>query len=1071
MPKADYSERYACGTFQEFFPPLPCGPSRALAVLRSPTHLPRMINQLDRLKEALGNKYRIEREIGVGGMATVYLASDLRHSRPVAVKVLRPELAESLGVDRFLREISTTANLRHAHILPLFDSGEASGQMFYVMPYVEGETLRNLLDRDPQLPLDEALRLADEIADALQYAHSRGVVHRDIKPENILIENGHAVVADFGIASAVSTADSAAGREKLTMIGMALGTPQYMSPEQASGDAVDARSDLYALGCVLYEMLAGEPPFSGPTAMAVMVRHAIDPVPSLCTVRPAVSAAIAAVVERALAKSPDDRFETVQEWRRALDAGRTNPRLAAAPATRAAFLKPPPIPATPLLGRDASLQDAEQRIAQGARLLTVTGVGGNGKTRFAIQLFHRLHTTYADCAAFISLASVTAPAEVFSTIGTTLEIAEAHGRSPLEAAATVIGDRRTLLVIDNFEQVLGAAEDIAQLLARCPQLLIVTTSRAPLKIGAEVEFVLPPLALPAADDDFAAVLACPSIALFVQRAEKVKPGFALTAANAGAVVSICRQLDGLPLALELAAARVRIMDPSALLQRLDHALDLLTSGDRDLPLRQRTLRATISWSYSLLDSSEQQLLRRLSTFHEGWTLEAMEQVCYDEADRWHGIEQLESLVEKGLVRVLNDGARYTLLETIRAFAAEQLHAGGEVEEARARHVAYFVEYVRQIRLGIITTDQLGAMARWRADAANTQAAVAWAIGRARTGDVAAIEQGLLLCGCLNWPWHIAGLHLTGQAFVDASLELAADRPPSIGRALARFTRGMIGTVTADWAIAVDLARRGLADAEAIGDAGLRAELEMANAYISLSTGDMATAESAMHSSIALAREGGMPLVEALSMAFLGFLTFLSGDADGGKQLISDARRLQAEVGDFEGRGISSSFQAQIALATGDHSRGLAYYREAEDSFALVGDKPEVARVQGELAWASLAIGEHEAASIGFLRSMRSYDEVGSARGVGQALLGLAASEQLAGHPARAVQIAAAASVLSVKAGVVVDHPMLPGIGERIAALRASIPAAEVDACVAAGRVATPAEVLAMLEPNRKSGEG
>jgi non-specific serine/threonine protein kinase len=991
-------------------------------------------------------------------MATVYLADDLRHSRQVAVKVLRPELAESLGIDRFLREITTTANLRHPHILPLYDSGEADGHLFYVMPFVEGETLRDRLSREAQLPLDEALGLADEIADALHYAHSRGVVHRDIKPENILLENGHAVVADFGIASAVSTA----GSEKLTMTGMALGTPHYMSPEQASGDAVDSRTDLYALGCVLYEMLAGAPPFNGPTAMAVLARHAIDPVPSLRTVRPAVSAAIAGVVERALAKTPVDRFATVQEWRRALDAGRTDPRLEALPATPAAFHKPPPTPATPLLGRESTLDEAEARIAQGARLLTITGVGGTGKTRFAMQMFQRLARQYADGAAFVSLASVTAPTEVLATIGTTLEIAEAHGRTPLDAAVTIIGDRRTLLVIDNFEQVLGAAEDIAQLLARCPNLLVVTTSRAPLKIGAEVEFVLPPLALPGADDDLAALLACPSVALFVQRAEKVKPRFALTASNAAAVANICRQLDGLPLALELAAARVRIMDPAALLQRLDHALDLLTSGDRDLPLRQRTLRATISWSYSLLEPAEQRLLRRLSTFHEGWTLEAMEQVCFDDDERWQAIEQLESLVEKGLVRVLNDGARYTLLETIRAFAAEQLHAGGEVEDARTRHVAYFVEFHREVRRGILTTDQLGAMDRWRADAANSQAAVVWAMGRARLGDAAAIEQGLLLCGFLNWPWHIAGLHLTGQVFVESALSLAADRPPTLGRALASFTRGMIGTVTSDWEMAGVITRSGVADATAINDPGVRAELEMACAYVALSTGQMEAAASSLQSAIALARESHVPMILALSLSFLGFLKFLSGDADGGKQLIAEGRRIHTEVGDHEGGGIALSFQAQIALAAGDHARGLAYYREAERSFTLVGDKPEVARVQGEMAWASLAVGAAGEARTEFLKSLRSYDEVGSQRGIGQALLGLAVTEQLSGAHDRAVRIAASASVLSAKAGVVVEHPMLPGIGDRIAELRASIPVAEIEACVAAGRIATPAEIVAIL---------
>ena len=202
-----------------------------------------------RLADALADRYRIERGLGEGGMATVYLAEDVRHGRKVALKVLRPELLAAGGHERFLREVRTTANLRHPHILPLFDSGEAAGSLFYVMPYVEGESVRDRLRRETHLPLAEALRIAGEVADALSYAHARGVIHRDIKPENILLEGGHAVVADFGIAHAVTSS----GDERLTMTGVAIGTPHYMSPEQWTGETVDARSDLYALGCMLYE--------------------------------------------------------------------------------------------------------------------------------------------------------------------------------------------------------------------------------------------------------------------------------------------------------------------------------------------------------------------------------------------------------------------------------------------------------------------------------------------------------------------------------------------------------------------------------------------------------------------------------------------------------------------------------------------------------------------------------------------------------------------------------------------------------------------------------------------------
>jgi eukaryotic-like serine/threonine-protein kinase len=264
----------------------------------------------------LAGRYTIERELGAGGMANVYLAHDVRHDRKVALKVLRPELAAVIGAARFLAEIRTTANLQHPHILPLYDSGEVDGTVFYVMPYVVGESLRDRLARESQLPVSEAIRIASETADALDYAHRHGVIHRDIKPENILLHDGRALVADFGIALAVSRSDSST---RMTETGMSLGTPHYMSPEQAMGErAITPRSDVYALGCVTYEMLTGEPPFTGPTAQAIVARVMMEAPRSLVAQRHTVPPHVEAAVHRALEKLPADRFDTAAEFGHAL---------------------------------------------------------------------------------------------------------------------------------------------------------------------------------------------------------------------------------------------------------------------------------------------------------------------------------------------------------------------------------------------------------------------------------------------------------------------------------------------------------------------------------------------------------------------------------------------------------------------------------------------------------------------------------------------------------------------------------------------------------------------------------
>ena len=268
------------------------------------------------LGEALRERYLVERELGQGGMATVYLARDLKQERLVALKVLHPEIAATLGPERFLREIRLASRLQHPHILPVFDSGEAAGKVWYVMPYVEGESLRDRLRREIQLSMDEALRTALQVASALDYAHRHGVVHRDIKPENILLADEQALVADFGVARALG----ASAGERLTETGVVLGTPSYMSPEQASGTSqVDGRSDIYSLGCVLYEMLAGEPPYTGPTPQLVLAKRVLGHVPSIRRVRPTIPSAIEALITRTLAQVPADRFASAAVLAAALD--------------------------------------------------------------------------------------------------------------------------------------------------------------------------------------------------------------------------------------------------------------------------------------------------------------------------------------------------------------------------------------------------------------------------------------------------------------------------------------------------------------------------------------------------------------------------------------------------------------------------------------------------------------------------------------------------------------------------------------------------------------------------------
>jgi len=1010
----------------------------------------------------LGN-YEVLAPLGAGGMGEVYRARDVRLGREVALKVLPAYVAADQDrLARLEREARTVAGLNHPNIVTLFSIEDENDVRFLTMELVDGLSLTSLVVPGG-IEFERVAELGIALAEALAAAHDQGVVHRDLKPANVMLtRDGRVKILDFGLAKleeqdvGTDLTQAPTIAPPLSSAGQVIGTLPYMAPEQVRGETVDSRTDLFALGVMLYELAAGRRPFEGGTPGVLSSAILRDTPASLTNLREDLPSDLDRIVSRCLEKDPRARVQTARDV--ANELRRIRPGRDAV-----SFIKPPPTPATPLLGREKLLDSAVGRVHAGARLLSVTGYGGTGKTRFAIELFRRLSSGYAAGAAFVSLASITAAAEVMTTVAGALDIGEAHGRSPLEALCSVIGQRPMLLVLDNLEQVLDAAEDIATLVARCPALQVIATSRAPLKVGAESEFALPPLELPAADaTSLDALAACPSVALFVQRAQKAKPGFTLDAANAAEIAAICRRLDGLPLALELAAARVRILEPTALLQRLDHALDLLTSGDRDLPLRQRTLRTTISWSYSLLDAAEQRLLRRISVFHEGWTLEAMEQACYAANERHRALDELASLVEKGLVRVVGAGQRYALLETIRAFAAEQLHAGGEVEAMRQAHADYFREFADRIHADLFGPGQLDAMRRARADLANVHAAIEWLSARAHAGDAVALEHALQTCGGMDWFWHISALHLTAREWLDPLLTLAHDRPPSRGRALARLAAGMVSTTTGEWERSRDEWAGGYADAKAVGDARSAAEGTMGVGYCNLSLGRMEEAAAALDEGIGLSAGGVSDFMLGLAKALKAMLLFATGHLDAGMVLMEEAIQIHTRLDDHEGGGVATSLYAQMTFAKGDHGRALTLYRKALALLETVGDLPEVARVHCDMGWTALAVGDARSARRAFKNAVRTNEVVGSPRGTGLALMGLAAVEASEGRTERAVSIAAAAEALSLRAGVVIAHPMDPGLAQRIEALKASIPKGELAGLVSAASALTPAAILEML---------
>ena len=642
-----------------------------------------MSSQSDRLSQALAGRYRIDREIGRGGMATVYLGRDLKHDRPVAIKTLSPDLSAAIG-QRFLREIDVIAKLNHPHVIPLFDSGRADDLVFYVMPFIVGESLRARLERERKLPVEDAVRLAREIAGALAHAHQHGVVHRDIKPENILLADGIALVADFGIARALVDSDAGATTRMATGMGTILGTPRYMSPEQVSGEDVDARSDVYALACVLYEMLAGQPPFVASTAAELMRLHLTAEPRSVHELRASLPPGLAVVLARGLAKVPADRYASAAQFSEAMAMATS---VGLGPVAGASIVPTNlPKPRTRFIGREKELAAAARLLAE-TRLLTLTGIGGSGKTRFALELAARSMDHHADGVWFVDLAPLTDASLVAEAIATRLSVRETPGKTPRELLLEHVTHKRLLLVLDNCEHVLTAVAELTdRLLAASETLTILATSREGLAVEGERQMALRSLGLPPerGASDLETVAASEAVELFLDRARLASESFHLTATNAGAIAEICRRLDGIPLAIELAAARIKMLSVDQIRSKLDDRFRLLVGGRQSAVPRHQTLQATIQWSYDQLAPDEQTLFRALSVFSGGWSLDLVTRFHGPEADAIEIMDRLGRLIDKSLVVVDRDGhdePRYSLLETVRQYAQERSVEANESEAA------------------------------------------------------------------------------------------------------------------------------------------------------------------------------------------------------------------------------------------------------------------------------------------------------------------------------------------------------------------------------------------------------
>ena len=967
------------------------------------------------------DRYKIRSQIGAGGMGDVYVADDSLLERKVALKVLRPELAvDPECLARFKREVRAASALNHPNIVTVFDVGQQNGSHYVVTELIEGATLRDWVDSErPSLAdLADAIRQA---AIALDEAHRAGIIHRDVKPENLMRrDDGLVKVLDFGISKMMKAAEGTGvpDRPSITAAGTVIGTVRYMSPEQALGEELDGRTDVWSLGVVLYELASGRPPFEKESTTATLLDIvSSEPVPlsDLLTDAPKP---LCNVVERALRKDRESRFQTAADMAYALESslpilgsGGVNTAsvtLLSETAAVAAItpsrqsrksdshgkrtvikivsaethnLPTPPTNLRPqrfkLIGRKRELSEIVSAIRRSEeRLLTLTGPGGTGKTRLAIETGRKLlnPADFPDGVFFVDLSLISDPELIARPIARALGVLEGPGVSLGEAVQRQIMAKRLLLVLDNFEHVLDGSIFVSELLTAAPGLKILATSRAPLRLSQETEYTVKPLELPGPTTlpRPEQLVRIPAVALFVERAQQAKRSFTLSEKNAAAVAEICRRLEGLPLALELAAARIKLLTPDAMLDRLDDRLKLLTGGARDLPGRQQTMRGAIEWSYDLLTDEERTVLQRLAVFVSGCTLEAADIVCGtgDESV----LDMIGSLIEKSLIsqREQEDGkGRFTMLEMVREYALEQLEAIGEAKAVRLRFARYFKQLAANADKEIRRGHQIAWVRRLNREHENIKAALAILLDEEP-------GEGAAFVGSVQSFWSAQAFSYSERrAWLDKALE-ARDLSPGLR---ARLLNGLT-----------------------------RCEVHVGRSEEAVTFGRQA---------VSVARTTGDRDVIGIALAGLGNALSVAGDLSAAREAFEEYAELARETGSQHSLSVALGSIGEVARMTGDLRAASKYYKQALDA---AGDNRSVpcGIILANLGGVSLEQGNDAAAQGYYRKSLEIVSGFENKLWTGIAIDGLAALALKEGDTGKAAMLAGAAEALNEASGSPLD---------------------------------------------------
>jgi predicted ATPase/predicted Ser/Thr protein kinase len=976
--------------------------------------------------------------LGAGGMGEVYRARDTRLERTVAIKLLPASFSENSDrLHRFEQEARSASALNHPNIITIYELGQDGSSHYIAMELVEGKTLRKLL-ASGLMPMRKAIEIAAQVAEGLAKAHETGITHRDLKPENLMVsDDGLVKILDFGLAKQSSpsgeTSDLCSTSASVSSSGLMVGTLGYMSPEQASCDRLDFRSDQFSFGLVLYEMVTGKRAFQRSTAAETLVAILREQAGPIGVQNPDAPAPLCWAIERCLAKEPDKRYVSTRDLARELAAIRD--RFPERPVKQ---MEPRPtnipVQRTGFVGREKEVAAAKELLLrQDVRLVTVTGPGGIGKTRLAVEVASGLIERFPGGIHFVPLSPLSDPGLIASVIVQTLGIREVGGQSALEILNENLQDSLRapmLLLLDNFEHLVQAAPTVAEILVMGANLKILVTSRAALHVYGEHEFPVPPLALPdpRSMPPVEVLSQYPAVALFVQRAIAAKPDFELNRENASAVTEICARLDGLPLAIELAAARVKVLSPSSLLTRLASRLQLLTGGARDLPRRQQTLRAAMDWSYDLLNAAEQKLFRRLSVFVGGCNLEGVEAVCDTKGDlNLDLLDGMASMVDKSLVQQVKQAegeSRFLMLETIREYALEKLQASGERASTKRAHAAYCLVLAEEEATepsGVQGTEWLE---RFALEHDNFRAGLEWLT---ETGDA---DWGLRLGTALFRFWEIREYLAEGRDRLGRLLKLAGAAAPTKARTRALFAAGVLAGEQGDYASAETLISESQNIARQLGDnTGVAVSLN-ALAVFARDRGSVTKARALFEESLALWRELGDLKAVARALSNLANVVKLQGEYDRARSLYAECLSIFRGLGDRTGVGWSLNYQGDVARDQGDSAAARTLYEQCLAIFRELGDRWGIAGTLADLGSLAREQRNYSGAHSLYRESVKTFQELEHKRGIARLLECFACSAAAQLEAERSLRLAGAAAALRQSIGA----PLTPAEQAKLEAI-------------------------------------